>query len=432
MKRIIILIIAIAYCQISLFAQEMNQNQESSEFDAIIFKSDIPQQSRIDVYALIPYQTLNFINTDNSYGAKYSLNISIFDSTDKIAYTNTIERIVKESDYFTSIGGTGKFDYVQRRIDIAPGNYRIKVVLEDKISTLKFDKSRAITALDFYKFPFSLSGIMLVSSIEENAGKYKITPHITDNISALKDGWFAFFETYNDSTERQADFVFQIADKDNKVVAGNNRINMTIPHGKSQHYLQIPYKPSMKAGDYTLRVFALTPSEKQDYSPTEFLAITQRSISNLPTLGTYVVSDIDEAIAEMIYVAESADIKNIKDAPDEQEKTRRFYDFWKKIDPTPGTDVNEAFEQYYMRINFANKNFKGYYKGWQTDKGKVYIIYGPPLSAEPCQGSANINAIYECWVYGNGRSFMFYDTTGLGDFRLYRPYDVTDKYMYQG
>lgn len=432
MKKIITLLLAIAYCQISLFAQEMNQNQESFEFDAIIFKSDVPHQSRIDVYALIPYQTLNFINSDNTYGAKYSLNINVYDSTDKMVYEKTIDRIVKESDYFTSIGGTGKFDYVQHRIDITSGNYRIKVVLQDKISNLSYDKSRSITALDFYDFPFSLSGLMIVSSIEEINGKYKITPHISDNISTLKDGWFAFFETYNDSTDISADFVFQIVDKDNQVIAGNNRISMTIPHGRSQHYIQIPYKPSMTAGGYTLRVFALTPSDKQDFSPSEFLAITQRSISNLPTLGAYVVSDIDEAISEMLYVAESADMKFIKDAPDAQEKSRRFYEFWKKIDPSPGTDVNEAFEQYYMRINFANKNFKSTYRGWQTAKGKVYTIYGAPIKVEQFQANTNDGRYYEQWIYGNGREFIFYDATGFGDFRLYRPYDVAEKYMYEG
>lgn len=431
MKKIITLILAIACCQISLFAQEMNQTEESFEFDAIIFKSGVPNQSRVDVYALVPYQTLNFLNSENTYGANFSLNISIFDSTDKLAYTKTIDRIVKENDYFTTIGGTGKFDYVQQRIDIAPGNYRIKVVLQDKISNLSFDKSRSITALDFSEYPFSLSGLMIVSSIEEINGKYKITPHISDNISTLKDGWFAFFETYNDSTEKQADFVFQVVDNKNQVIAGNNRINMTIPQGRSQHYLQIPYKPAMTAGGYTLRVFALTPSDKQDFSPTEFLAITQRSISNLPTLGSYVVSNIDEAIAEMQYVAESDDIKYIKEAPDEQEKTGRFYEFWKKIDPTPGTDVNEAFEQYYMRINFANKNFKSSYKGWQTHKGKVYTIYGAPTKVEQYQSSSMDGRYYEQWTYAGGREFIFYDASGFGDFRLYRPYDVAEKYTYQ-
>ncbi len=431
MKKIISLILAIACCQISLFAQELNPNQESFEFDAIIFKSDVLDQSRIDVYALVPYQTLNFLTADNIYGAKYSLNINVFDSTDKLVYGKTIERVLRESDYFTTIGGTGKFDYVQHRIDIAPGNYRIKVVLQDKISNLSFDKSRSITALDFYDYSFSLSGLMVVSSIEEISGKYKITPHISDNISTLKDGWFAFFETYNDSTEMQVDFVFQIVDKDNKVVVGNNRISMTIQHGRTQHYLQIPYKPSMTAGTYALRVFALTPSDKQDFSPSEFLAITQRSISNLPTLGSYVVSNIDDAIAEMAYVAQSDDIKFIKDAPDEEEKTRRFYNFWKQIDPTTGTDVNEAFEQYYMRINFANKNFKSSYKGWQTHKGKVYTIFGAPAKVEQYQSSSMDGRYYEQWTYAGGREFIFYDASGFGDFRLYRPYDVTEKYTYQ-
>lgn len=56
---------------------------------------------------------------------------------------------------------------------------------------------------------------------------------------------------------------------------------------------------------------------------------------------------------------------------------------------------------YYQRVEEANKQFSSYLEGWKTDRGIVYIIYGPP------------NAVYrsstgEAWVYGNENSSLSY------------------------
>ena len=66
------------------------------------------------------------------------------------------------------------------------------------------------TGVPFSNFTFSLSGILLVSSLEEIGGKVTITPHISDNIARLSDGFFVFFETYSQLGIDSADFVFEV------------------------------------------------------------------------------------------------------------------------------------------------------------------------------------------------------------------------------
>lgn len=103
--------------------------------------------------------------------------------------------------------------------------------------------------------------------------------------------------------------------------------------------------------------------------------------------------------------------------------------FWKQRDPTPGTEKNEFREEHYRRFNHANRRFRGYGKeGWQTDRGKVYIILGEPMDVRIFHGS---DAYYpsESWYYqgmagyGLPQAFnlLFYQKGRIGDFILYNP-----------
>jgi GWxTD domain-containing protein len=53
--------------------------------------------------------------------------------------------------------------------------------------------------------------------------------------------------------------------------------------------------------------------------------------------------------------------------------------FWKGLDPAPETEVNERREEFWKRVNEANRLFReSLTPGWKTDRGKVYILIGPP------------------------------------------------------
>jgi GWxTD domain-containing protein len=52
--------------------------------------------------------------------------------------------------------------------------------------------------------------------------------------------------------------------------------------------------------------------------------------------------------------------------------------FWKALDPTPGTAVNEVKEEFERRLAFANAHFGETEKGIYTDRGMIYIRYGEP------------------------------------------------------
>lgn len=414
-----------------LFAQEQN-NKIESEFllDAVVFRGDSIDKSRVDVFIVVPYKTLEFINSKDKFGSKYEIFIDIYNTDNSESYNDKISRSVIADDYFISRGGSGEYDFNQKIFYLIPGNYKLTVTVIDKISEREYKRSRRLTVLNYSNYDFALSGILLLSSIEEDNGKYKITPHISDEIGRLSNGFFTFFEVYSNNIPQDAKFIYRILEGD-EVKTESEIITKLIDKNPQQEFIKIPSQKKLATGEYTLRIIALneTVNEKSQINEENYLAVAQRSIKVVHSISGNILSNLDEAIQQMIYIAYQDEIDEIKDAPNFKEKERRFMEFWKSKDPSPSTEINEAFEEYYTRIQYANSNFKSYTKGWMTDKGMVYVIYGPPYNVEK-QNSYTDNRAYEVWRYRNNREFIFIDNSGFGDFRLYRPATVSEKYEY--
>lgn len=74
--------------------------------------------------------------------------------------------------------------------------------------------------------------------------------------------------------------------------------------------------------------------------------------------------------------------------------------FWIKRDPNPKTIFNEFKDEHLKRFIFAN-NYLG---GWQTDRGRVYILHGTPSEIISYPMNNSLSSIYsdlEIWIYDN-------------------------------
>lgn len=93
--------------------------------------------------------------------------------------------------------------------------------------------------------------------------------------------------------------------------------------------------------------------------------------------------------------------------------------FWMRRDPTPGTPENEFKQEHYRRIAYANERFaSNRAAGGATDRGRIYITYGPPdeIDSHPAGGGqGNPAEPFEQWLYhhnnalGNDVLFEFVD-----------------------
>ena len=87
--------------------------------------------------------------------------------------------------------------------------------------------------------------------------------------------------------------------------------------------------------------------------------------------------DINEIVGVMRYVLPLSEIKLLKDMTVD-DKFKYMMDFWSTKDPDISTEENELLIEFTNRIKYVNLNFSDINKGWKTDKGRIYIIYGEP------------------------------------------------------
>lgn len=104
--------------------------------------------------------------------------------------------------------------------------------------------------------------------------------------------------------------------------------------------------------------------------------------------------------------------------------------FWKQRDPTPGTPQNEFREEHYRRLKYANDVYgrSSPLPGQKTDRGRTYIVLGPPRNVESFSNVQNVYPV-EIWFYFGDPSLglptafnvIFFKRNGTGDYIFYSP-----------
>src|SRR5665213_611658 len=84
---------------------------------------------------------------------------------------------------------------------------------------------------------------------------------------------------------------------------------------------------------------------------------------------------LDEDVRWIISDEERTAFKRLQT---DDEKQAFIEQFWLRRDPTPDTEENEFKEEHYRRIAWANDRFASGIPGWKTDRGQIYIKFGPP------------------------------------------------------
>ena len=119
-----------------------------------------------------------------------------------------------------------------------------------------------------------------------------------------------------------------------------------------------------------------------------------------------------------------------------EEKEHFIEQFWHRRDPNPLTAHNEFKDEHYRRIAYANEHFSSGLAGWLTDRGRIYIIHGPPaeIDSRPSGGfyrrpgyeggGSTTTYPFEVWRYryvegiGSDVVLEFVDPSLSGEYRL--------------
>ena len=127
-----------------------------------------------------------------------------------------------------------------------------------------------------------------------------------------------------------------------------------------------------------------------------------------------------DAIPPLMHITTDEEFKELSRGSRE-EQIKKLYTFWKKQDPTPETAYNEKMAEFYRRADYAYFNFAHSARlldGALTDRGKIYILFGPPTNIERTFLLGEQPT--EIWTYSNNvkKIVKFTDPGGHGDYKL--------------
>ncbi|MHB1022083.1 MAG: GWxTD domain-containing protein [Acidobacteriaceae bacterium] len=136
------------------------------------------------------------------------------------------------------------------------------------------------------------------------------------------------------------------------------------------------------------------------------------------------------------WIITDQELKAFKSLSNDEERDNFIEQFWRRRNPNPDSPENTYREEHYRRIAYANEHFAAGKPGWMTDRGHIYIAYGPPdsIDSHPSggtyerpmdEGGGETSTFpFEDWHYrylagiGDNVTLEFVDTCMCGDYHL--------------
>lgn len=347
----------------------------------------------------IPYTSLTFVRESGAFVARYRVGIQVLDARRNLVAGDMWQRAISVNEY----------DRTVARDSVEAGMVRLaigKTAAEADATVSDLASDRRASAVLRVAVP---TGGMVVRLLKSNQVFFARKYGPGDTIEAIA-------LVLADHTQGQAGHIdscrFAIQ------LGGRNVAGATVPTFDSSGHRAARFVYSMRdstgaarlgGGEYTLEVTGLG-------APGLRASVTFRV--DVPFF-------LDEEawkdkVDRLLYIATQGEMQRLRALP-RQDREKAWREFWKSKDRTPTTERNEREEEYFERIEYAQEHFSHGDRGYKSDRGRVYVRYGPPDQIESRPFEIDSPA-YEKWYYYElNLTFVFVDRFGTGEFRLQNP-----------
>ncbi len=326
---------------------------------------------------------------------------------------------------------------------IEPGKYQFIIIARDLTDFSRFDS--VIIPAVINPVPTDklwLSDVQLCSNIYHSENResifYKNTFEVIPNPSLLYGlglpVLYYYAEIYNINTVNSDRYIveWRVYDSFGNIVKNGRKVraktsaNAVVEAGT----VNLSNLPS---GTYRFVLIAIDTVENKGVSSVKRFYVFNPNVVSPDTMQMFKGYDLaseyagmseaelDKEFAMARYVATSEEVNKYKQLKGEDAKRKFLAEFWKKRDSDKSTPINEFKIEYFRRVEYANQQFTiGSKEGWRTDRGRVYIMYGPPDEIERHPSEVDSKP-YEIWYYHNiegGVEFVFVDKAGFSDYIL--------------
>jgi GWxTD domain-containing protein len=390
----------------------------------------------VELYISIPRRVVTVQQSDDGYAGYILLSVQVTDTE----YNEILERTVTviPVDIVTREEHSEAGNVVsQMGFRLPFGTYAISVSAVDSIVTNRSDTSSHILTVEPYGTAESVSDLELCSNIimsqKSDEPFYKNSLEVYPNPSLLFGSvshpvLFTYSELYNiipgesyyietSLIDITGDTVTEIKKKKQYEYSNAvevNTLNVTpYPSGKYRYRLSL----------YSREDLLLGSREKTFYLYNPHIAVAaeeQRPV---------ITDEIEQLTAEELirefrlsrYIASREDIREFDQLTDDEARRSFLRIFWTELEQGLVDREPVRRREYLQRTEFANENYGVMGReGWQTDRGRVYILYGEPDEIErfPSSGQTKPYEIWRFYQIENGVEFVFIDRSGFGEYTL--------------
>ena len=417
-----------------------NAQKIEFEFDYSQFAYD-STSNFIEFYYSFNQASLSLFETDTSKYIQGILNVSITDSTsgEVIVNRDWIIHNEIEDTLFLRSNLIGLLGFI-----LNEGVYRCEFTgIDSKNPISKKIISDVLHIQPFLKIQSSISDIQLASRILQDSentasvfykNSYEIIPMPTAIFGEGQPVLFYYTELYNllkgdaDSDIKLEQIVFN--SRGASVSISSKKINRKMDSRVEVGKVLVHKMPT---DTYTLVLnlvdsvanYGVSSRKKFFvYNPSVVSVDTffQQTTSTLGTMfGAMSDEELDDLFSKSRYLATPNEINQYSKMSNEEGKREFLNQFWETRDDNPNDYRNEYFLSYLKRIDESNLRYHALGRdGWETDRGRVYLMYGDPNEIERYPNETETRP-YEIWSYHElegGVYFIFADITGFSDYQL--------------
>ncbi|MBP7461869.1 MAG: GWxTD domain-containing protein [Candidatus Delongbacteria bacterium] len=417
-KLFILIVLSTAWIRADRVSLEPVLYYDYTQFNSL----DSLRHPYLELYLLVLTSSLDYQPISQGFESRFQIVIRFHDLQGHPVFQDSLQGTHQVAD--TSRMQLGEHDLrIYPRI-LAPGDYRISIELQDKISAKSSLYQDTLRCSAYPRDSLSLSGIQLAKNITAEEGKsllhksgYRIIPNILLTYTQQDTSLYYFFEIYGSHGIDQADSVDirhrivnmnrePIQEKSSRVSISNRNLAM----------VGVMDIGSLESGRYALEIEIIHDQDT--------LRQSKRFYNIKPTESRiYPISDqrLDEIYSEIKPIATDEELALFLQLDGKDKKVEFLKDFWKKRDPTPSTSDNETLMEYYRNLEYVKKSFKplNNRNPVETDRGKIYLKYGAPDEVQRYPNESGKKP-YEIWYYyREGKQFfVFADMKGVGDYSL--------------
>ena len=371
---------------------------------------DMSQRNRLWVIVDVPHRSLQFERNQatKKFAARFEITLALRDETGQAVELVDATRGL-ELDNYEATQPESLFVRYAQFLEAPAGKYNLEVTLTDGVSRGHGFYNAMVEIRDLMASGLTVSDIVLLDRPPEQKFPEEglIIPAFRQRFNSTI---YAFAQARNVTVGQRLRAVLKIGGLQEGAVS--QAVLDTIAVAETVNlFFPVP-SAQLALGRMQLKVEVTSNGITAQAERPLWVRWAQRPTSRVA---------LKDYIEPMRLIMNSKEWKALKNAASPEEQRRLLAEFWNQRKPSVEASANLLEEEFYWRVSESNARFAwGKGEGWESDRGRVYIIHGPPDNVQR-RFDQRYGRSLEAWRYESPvREFLFYDEHGDGRFVLIR------------